>query len=61
MEKVFKHRVESRRTDRYKECNSNLWSSSNAITSFDDVIKDGSTFFSRFLNKKIHNYDTSCG
>lgn len=52
MEKVFKHRMESRRTSRYKEYNANLWRSSNAITSFDDVVKDGSTFFSRFLNKK---------
>lgn len=44
--------MESRRTSRYKEYNANLWRSSNAITSFDDVVKDGSTFFSRFLNKK---------
>ncbi|WP_285006567.1 hypothetical protein [Lactobacillus crispatus] len=52
MEQVFKHSVESKRTDRYEEVKSNLWGGSNAITSFDDVVKDGSTFFSRFLNKK---------
>ena len=52
MEQVFKHSVESKRTDRYEKVKSNLWGVSNAITSFDDVVKDGSTFFSRFLNKK---------